>query len=427
MNSLPFLTVNDLPLPPDGNTGWPWIEDSLSQCNDQKNTLSDPPLVSVIVPSYNQGSFIEETIRSILLQNYPNLELIIMDGGSSDQSLEIIKKYENFISHWQSESDGGQSDAIRNGFSIAHGSIIAWLNSDDYYQPGAVLTAVYQMKLSHASMVYGDYNLVNSEGAPIQEFKAPEYSLKRLVHNDIIPQPSSFFYMEAYSRVGGLDDTLHYVMDYDLWLKMAFDHAPIVHIPFTLSNFRRHAGSKTVYNPGGFYKELVNVIDSILTKNKIGDYDVFFELISQSLWSLMTAYHLDALSPDAFQMSDPDDYRETIARDLYCNLMETQSLSKSEVEDLFYDYLQKMVKRFSSFEISELSIKRWNSIQYTCLFEWTNLMYEYSSSARSFKIFSFILVARPRTIIRKETVHMLARCVLGPSIIRRLRKRRVME
>jgi len=349
-----------------------------------------------------------------------------MDGGSSDQSPEIIKKYEKFITYWQSEPDNGQSDAIRHGFSIAHGSIIAWLNSDDYYQPGAVLTAVYQLKISNVSMVYGDFNLVDSEGKLIELFKAPEFSLKRLAHNDIIPQPSSFFDKEMYSRVGGLDDSLHYVMDYDLWLKMAFDHASIVHIPFTLSNFRRHTGSKTMYNPGGFYKEHVNVINSIITKNTIGDYEVFFELISQSLWSLLTAYHLDALSPDALQSSDPDNNGEVIARDLYHYLMESKSFSKSNLEELFNKYLQVMVERSTSLEISELSIKKWRGLQYTYLFEWANLLYE-SSPTRSFKIFSFILVASLSTVIRKETVHILARRLLGSSMIYRLRKRRVME
>lgn len=427
LNSLPFLTVKDLPMPPDGKIGWPWTEDSLSQCNNQNKFLPNPPLLSIIIPSYNQGAFIEETIRSILLQNYPNLELIIMDGGSSDQSPEIIKKYEKFITYWQSESDNGQSDAIRKGFNIAHGSIMAWLNSDDYYQPGAVLTAVYQMKMSNASMVYGDYNIVNSESVQIQLLKASEYSLKRLAHTNIIPQPSSFFDKEIYSRVGGLDDSLHYVMDYDLWLKIAFDHSSITHIPFILSNFRFHTGSKTVYNPRGFLIEQVKIINWIITKNTIDDYEVFFELISQSLWSLMTAYHLDTLSFDVDQIHDPDNPEEVIARDLYHYLMDSKSYSKSELEDLFYNYLQTMVERSISFEISELSIKKWNSLQYTCVFEWANSMYKNPSFTRSFEIFSLIIGASPSTVIRKETVHILARKVLGPSAIHWLRERRGME
>lgn len=427
MNSLPFLTVNDLPQPPDGKAGWPWTDDSLSQYNNQKKTLSDPPLVSIIVPSYNQGSYIEETIRSILLQNYPNLELIIMDGGSSDQSPEIIKKYEKFITYWQSEPDNGQSDAIRKGFTIAQGSIIAWLNSDDYYQPGAVLTAIYQMQISHVSMVYGDYNIVSSEGVLIHIFKASDYSLKLLAHTDIIPQPSSFFEKEAYSRVGGLDDTLHYVMDYDLWLKMAFDHSSIMHIPCILSNFRSHTGSKTVYNPGGFLTERVKMIDRIITKNTIDDYEVFFELISQSLWSLISAYHMDALSSDAVQIHVPENPAEVIAQDLYHYLLDSKIYSKSELEDLFHIYLQKMTERSISFEISELPIKKWNSLQYTCVFEWVNLMYEDSSFTRYFEIFSLIIGASPSTAIRKETVHILARKVLGPSAIHWLRERRGIE
>ena len=427
LNSLPFLTVNDLPPPPDGKIGWPWTAGGLSQCNNQNNSLPDPPLVSIIVPSYNQGAFIEETIRSILLQDYPNLELIIMDGGSSDQSPEIIKKYEKYISYWQSESDNGQSDAIREGFIIARGSIIAWLNSDDFYQPGAVLNAVYLMKMSNASMIYGDYNIVDSESVQIQLLNAPEYALKRLAQTNIIPQPSSFFDKEIYSRVGGLDDSLHYVMDYDLWLKMAFDHSSIIHIPFFLSNFRSHGGSKTVYNPRGFLIEQVKIINRIIATNTIDDHEVFFELISQSLWSLMTAYHLDTLSSCDIQIPDPENLGEVIAWDLYHYLMDSKSYSKSELEKIFFNYLQMMVERSISFEISELSIKKWNRLQYACVFEWTNLLYEDSAFTRSFEVFSLIIGASPSTVIRKETVHILARKVLGPSAIHWLRERRGME
>src|SRR3954466_16026070 len=128
-------TIDQLPPPPAGRTGWPW---TVGTPPDASADAASLPRVTIVTPSYNQAEFIEETIRSILLQGYPDLEYFVVDGGSTDNSVEIIRKYEKWITHWVSESDRGQSDAIQKGFNRVTGPVSAYLNSDDIYMPGAL-------------------------------------------------------------------------------------------------------------------------------------------------------------------------------------------------------------------------------------------------------------------------------------------------
>ena len=127
-------TLRDLPPPPQGKTGWPWTDES-SQLPDRMPDGSPWPRISIVTPSLNQDQFIEETIRSVLLQGYPNLEYIIIDGGSIDSSMKVIREYQLWLLYWQSEPDPGQSAAINKGFEVGRGDILAWLNSDDVYLP----------------------------------------------------------------------------------------------------------------------------------------------------------------------------------------------------------------------------------------------------------------------------------------------------
>lgn len=220
----------------------------------------EQPLVSIITPSYNQANFLEETIRSVLDQGYPNLEYIIVDGGSTDGSLEIIQKYADRLAWWVSEPDQGQTDAINKGFSQAKGQILAWLNSDDTYLPGAVAEAVgYLQAHPEIGTVYGDANLIDDEGNVIGRFPAKQTDNRRLMRGYVhIPQQATFFRKELWRKVGPLDPTFFFAMDYDLWVRLS-QHAPLKYYSRMWANFRLHGGAKSIEADDRCWPEMVRV------------------------------------------------------------------------------------------------------------------------------------------------------------------------
>jgi glycosyltransferase involved in cell wall biosynthesis len=218
------------------------------------------PLVSIITPSFNQARFLEETIRSVLEQDYPNLEYILVDGGSSDGSPEIIQRYKERLSWWVSEPDLGQTDAINKGFARARGEILAWLNSDDTYLPGAITQAVDFLK-SHpdVGMVYGDANLIDEQGNVIGKFPARQTNYKKLRRGFVhIPQQASFFRASLWRQVGPLDPSFYFAMDYDLWVRLA-RLAPLIHYPRPWANFRLHESGKSVIADNRCWPEMLRV------------------------------------------------------------------------------------------------------------------------------------------------------------------------
>lgn len=218
------------------------------------------PLVSIVTPSYNQDRFLEETILSVLNQDYQNLEYIIVDGGSTDNSLDIINKYKDRLAWWVSEPDEGQTDAINKGFSQANGKILAWLNSDDTYQPQAVSqAAAFLSAHTKTGMVYGDANLINESGKNIGKFPARQTDYKRLKRGYVhIPQQASFFRSDIWEQVGPLDPTFYFAMDYDLWVRIA-RISPIQYHPNTWANFRLHGTGKSVAEDDRCWPEMVRV------------------------------------------------------------------------------------------------------------------------------------------------------------------------
>ena len=174
------------------------------------NSSSNLPKVSIITPSFNQGQFLEASIRSVLEQDYPNIEYIVVDGGSRDDSVEIIKKYQKHLAWWVSEKDKGHADALNKGFSRATGEILAWLNSDDIYFPGAVSEAVSVLQ-SHPKlgMVYGDADLIDDSGETVGQFGSKQTSYRQMLRGSVhIPQATTFFRADIWRQVGPLDLSL---------------------------------------------------------------------------------------------------------------------------------------------------------------------------------------------------------------------------
>jgi len=222
--------------------------------------MKKTPLVSIITPSYNQVNYLEGTIQSVLNQTYTNLEYIIIDGGSTDGSIEIIKKYEDKLSVWVSESDQGQSDAINKGFQLANGEIQAWINSDDLYYPNAVEDAVdCLIENPQVGMVYGDTDLMDETGQMIGKFKARQTDNKRLMQGYVdIPQPAAFWRRSLWEQVGPLDINLLYAMDFDLWIRFS-QEADFLYSNSPWAKFRLHTQGKSSTGSDRFWPEMRTV------------------------------------------------------------------------------------------------------------------------------------------------------------------------
>ncbi len=214
---------------------------------------------SIVTPSYNQGRYLAATIESVLGQEGDfTIDYVITDGGSKDNSVEIIRAYEQQLAsgawpvrcrgityRWLSERDRGQSDAIQKGFAMATGDVLAWLNSDDTYLPGALQTAATALADPSVSVIYGKSQFTDEDGNVVGRYRTEPFDAERLAVFNFIAQPSVFFRRAAFEGVGGIRDSLHYVMDFDLWIRMSRE-LRFVYVPELLSTFRLHDESKTV-------------------------------------------------------------------------------------------------------------------------------------------------------------------------------------
>jgi glycosyltransferase involved in cell wall biosynthesis len=219
------------------------------------------PLVSIITPSYNQASFLEQTIRSVLEQDYPRIEYIIVDGGSTDGSVEIIKKYAHRLAWWVSEPDRGQAEAINKGLAHAQGEIVAWLNSDDLYLPGAIYKAVAALQAHPwAGMVYGDTVAIDEQGRTINLPTLKALGLEDLLAFSIINQPAVFMRGALLKQAGYLDPTYHYLLDHHLWLRIA-SQAEIKYIPDRWAASRYHREAKNIAQAAEFGREAYRILE----------------------------------------------------------------------------------------------------------------------------------------------------------------------
>jgi len=230
--------------------------------------LPQQPLVSIVTPSYNQAQYLEQTIQSVLEQDYARIEYLIVDGASTDGSVEIIKQYVGesggippVLAWWVSEKDSGQGDAINKGFARAKGDIIAWLNSDDMYLAGTIAAVVKVFEENpHAVMVYGDMLAVDEYGQTINVMKYKQLSLQDLLCFQIIGQPSVFFRREVYEKIGGLDTTFHFLLDHHFWIRIA-QQGKILHVPQMWAAARYHAEAKNRAKAAEFGREAFRILD----------------------------------------------------------------------------------------------------------------------------------------------------------------------
>jgi glycosyltransferase involved in cell wall biosynthesis len=207
--------------------------------------MAAQPLVSVVMPSLNQAEFIRNSIDSVLNQDYVPIELIVIDGRSSDGTVDILKDYDDRL-RWVSESDGGQTPAINKGFRMATGEIIGWLNADDLYLPGAVRTSVeFLAQRESADLVYGDADHIDRDGRLIAPYPTEPFSLSRLQQTCFICQPAVFFRRRVFDRVGILDEYFSSAMDYEYWVRVA-QRGEIVYCPVRLAQSRLHREAKTI-------------------------------------------------------------------------------------------------------------------------------------------------------------------------------------
>jgi len=263
-------TLKDLPSPPAGKTGWPWTEES----RQLPDTMSDGglwPKISIVTPSYNQGRFIEEAIRSVLLQGYPNLEYIIMDGGSTDQTVEVIKKYEPWLTYWESEPDRGQSHAINKGLLKSTGRLFNWHNSDDVLMPNSLaVTAAAMVKYPQAGYVYGDYNYMDSNSI-VQDYDKQSYTEEISFLPEITKaistlksgcQPGCLMDKDLVVKAGMLDENIHYVMDVDVLLRIALVRPPI-YVDFPVIYVRIHPDIKSLQWNAQRAKERIIIANKI--------------------------------------------------------------------------------------------------------------------------------------------------------------------
>ncbi len=262
------------------------------------------PKISIVTPSFNQGRYLEQTILSVIGQNYPNLEYIIIDGGSTDNSVEIIKKYEKYLYYWISENDEGQADAINKGMKIATGEIFAWLNSDDFYFPDIFKEVIKKINIGMPEILIGSClhyfeNETHRSFIPDVSYYSSKYSIKEV---DFIDQPSTFFTRQALSKIGVLNNFYKYVFDWDYYIRAELNNVKFIFSAIPFSAYRFQQQNKTLTGGNLRAKEILDIYGKycdkkyyLLAKKIISQKDKYNKisrfLIKTKLNCLFTVFH----------------------------------------------------------------------------------------------------------------------------------------
>lgn len=238
--------------------------------------MPELPLVTIVTPSFNQGQFLEQTIQSVLGQDYPRLEYIVMDGGSSDNSREILQRYAERLAYWESQPDRGQAEAINKGLRRAQGDILGWLNSDDVLLPGVVRRTVEVFaRHPEVDVIYGHLERIDADGRVVPTPLLPKdqvtFGKERVIGECVVNQPGSFWRRSVMEKAGMLDDSLQYVMDYEYWIRLALAGANFLRLPQTAARFRLSSGSKTVGQTARMSLEQWQVLEHLLARPNLAE------------------------------------------------------------------------------------------------------------------------------------------------------------
>lgn len=247
-------SIENLPPPARRLTGWPWTAGGA-----RVERVRDPPLVRLVTPSFQQASFLEATIRSVLLQEYPRLEYVVLDGGSRDGSIDVIRRYERWLTHWRSAPDEGQAAAIAEGLQGSDADVLGWVNSDDRLLPGALWRVAAARRAAPSAVAWvGSCRSVGPAGRSIYENAPRGLARDELAdwgHAGGFGQPACFFSRAAWDRSGGLDRSLHFAFDVDLWLRLAA-LGSFVRVDGALAEETIHPDAKTHAQRGRSLAEL---------------------------------------------------------------------------------------------------------------------------------------------------------------------------
>jgi glycosyltransferase involved in cell wall biosynthesis len=275
-------TLADLPRPP-GKTGWPWTIES-PQLPDTMPGGSAWPRITIVTPSFNQGEFIEETIRSVLLQGYPDLQYIIMDGGSNDGTVDILRKYEPWFAHMEIKKDRGQAHAINKGYELGSGDIFQWINSDDFLYPGVL------------KQISENCPLGGCLAGGMREFGANwehvNFQANLSIDNLLVRSGPAVWLQPSFwitKKVGGyafpLNEQLHFAFDWEMLLRILVEKVPIAYIPTCLVNFRHHQASKTVSLASCWRNEYIEIHTALSLDPKFAPYHRKLQvLLHEDLW-----------------------------------------------------------------------------------------------------------------------------------------------
>ena len=262
--------------------------------------MSTLPRVSIVTPSYNQAAYLEQTLQSVLGQEYPDLEYIVIDGASTDGSVEIIERYAPRLAYWVSERDHGQAEAINKGLSRATGEIVAWVNSDDVYLPGAIASAVAALQANpQAGLVFSNLLAVDGSGSPINVIRYGDWGLDGLMRFEIIGQPTVFMRRAVLQQAGFLDERFHLLLDHQLWLRVG-QVAPIHYEDQMWAAARYHAAAKNLAQAASFGREAYAIVDWMQTQPALAGR---FAAQRRKIWAgahrMNARYLLDGGQPGA--------------------------------------------------------------------------------------------------------------------------------